>query len=205
MRAARSLAQPSASVHSAFATAATSLRAPLRAAHASTRLAAVPRLAVPVQTSRIRRARGTDLAALVALENCVFTADRLSARQWRHHLRSRSADVLVADRDGSIVGAAVVFFHASHRIARLYSIAIAPEARGAGLGEALLATAERFAVKRGSSAMRLEVRADNVAAQRLYESRDYRRFGIRRGYYEDRADALRYEKALKPARVRAAG
>jgi ribosomal protein S18 acetylase RimI-like enzyme len=69
----------------------------------------------------------------------------------------------------------------------------------------LLATAERFAVKRGSSAMRLEVRADNVAAQRLYERRDYRRFGVRRGYYEDRADALRYEKALKPARVRAAG
>jgi ribosomal-protein-alanine acetyltransferase len=169
------------------------------------RLAAVPRRAATVPTIRIRHACDADLAALVALENRVFSADRLSARQWRHHLRNGSADVLVADGCGALVGAAVVFFHVAHRIARLYSIAIAPEARGAGLGDALLASAERSARKRGSSTMRLEVRADNVAAQRLYERRGYRQFGIRRDYYEDGADALRYEKALAPARVRSPG
>lgn len=152
--------------------------------------------------SRIRPARRADFAALVDLENRVFSADRLSARQWRHHLSSDAASVLVADRDGAAVGAAVVFFHAAHRIARLYSIAVAPEARGSGLGDALLESAERIARRRGSASMRLEVRADNAVAQRLYERRGYRRFGVRRGYYEDGADAMRYEKTLArvPAR-----
>jgi ribosomal-protein-alanine acetyltransferase len=143
------------------------------------------------------------LPALIALENRVFTADRLSARQWRHHLRNASSGVLVAERDGAIAGAAVVFFHALHRIARLYSIAVTPEARGIGLGEMLLAAVEKLARQRGSAAMRLEVRTDNAAAQRLYERRGYRRFGVRCGYYEDGADALRYEKAFAPARLRA--
>lgn len=150
---------------------------------------------------RIRAASARDLAALVALEQRVFVADRLSARQWRHHLANASAGVIVAERDRVIVGAAVVFFHASHRIARLYSIAVAPEARGLGLGESLLASAEQLARRRGSRAMRLEVRTDNAPAQRLYERRGYRRFGVRRGYYEDGADALRYEKALKSVPV----
>jgi ribosomal-protein-alanine acetyltransferase len=164
----------------------------------------VPRLGASPSTGRIRRARAADLAALVALEDRVFATDRLSARQWRRHLRNASADVLVADRGGAIVGAAVVFFRSAHRIARLYSIAVAPEARGTGLGEALLAAAERSARRRGSTAMRLEVRAGNGAARRLYERRGYRRFGVRLAYYEDGADALRYEKVFVPVPVRTA-
>jgi len=151
---------------------------------------------------RIRPARDDDLAALVDLENRVFAIDRMSARQWRRHLGSDSAGILVAERDGTIIGAVVVFFHASHRIARLYSIAVAPDARGSGLGEALLNAAETLARQRSSVSMRLEVRADNGAAQRLYERRGYRRFGVRPDYYEDGADALRYEKAFAPVPAR---
>jgi ribosomal protein S18 acetylase RimI-like enzyme len=126
---------------------------------------------------RIRHARIADLARLVAIENAAFANDRMSARQWRHHLGSPRADVLVAERAGAIVGAAVVFFHARHDVARLYSIAVAREARGAGIGAGLLAAAER-------------------AARRLYERRGYRVIGAKAGYYEDGADAVRYEKAL---------
>jgi ribosomal-protein-alanine N-acetyltransferase len=149
---------------------------------------------------RIRRARIADLPRLVALENAVFATDRMSARQWRHHVLSAKADVLVAERDGEIAGAAIVFFHADHRVARLYSIAVAPAARGVGLGEALLAAAEREARKRGRDRFRLEVRTDNAAARRLYERRGYRAFGAKAGYYEDGSDAVRYEKALSPSR-----
>ena len=145
---------------------------------------------------RIRRARAADLARLVEIENAVFATDRLSARQWRHHVANPEADVLVAERAGAIVGAAVVFFHRGHAIARLYSIAVAPEARGAGIGEKLLAAAERNARRRGRARFRLEVRNDNAAARRLYERRGYRVFGTKAAYYEDGADAVRYEKAL---------
>jgi ribosomal protein S18 acetylase RimI-like enzyme len=150
---------------------------------------------IPAQV-RIRRAREDDHVALVALENSVFSIDRMSARQWRHHLGNSGAEVLVATRDGDIVAAAVLFFRPGSRIARLYSIAVSVRARGVGVGDRLLASAERAARARGCVALRLEVRSDNPAARSLYERRGYVRFGIRKSYYEDGQDALRYEKAL---------
>lgn len=150
---------------------------------------------------RIRRATQSDLAALIELENSSFASDRMHPRQWRRHLDSLSAEVLVATSHGRLLGAAVLFFRAHSRIARLYSIAVAGAARGGGIGEALLAASERAAVRHGCDRLRLEVRADNAAAQRLYERADYRRFGRHRGYYEDGQDALRYEKIVPAFRA----
>jgi [ribosomal protein S18]-alanine N-acetyltransferase len=152
--------------------------------------------ATAAPTIRIRRAVDADRPALVALEHASFTSDRMSARQFRRHLRGSGASVIVAARAKDIVGAAVVFFHASHDIARLYSIAVASSARGVGLGDRLLAAAERAAREHGSASMRLEVRAGNVAARRLYETRGYVAFATKAAYYEDGEDAVRYEKAL---------
>lgn len=145
---------------------------------------------------RIRRATDADLAALVELENASFALDRMSARQLRRHLDSGSARILAATRGSRLAGAAVLFFRRGSRAARLYSIAVAADARGRGIGEALLEAAERAAVRRGCDRLRLEVRVDNAAAQRLYERRGYRRFGRLAAYYEDGHDAWRYEKIL---------
>ena len=90
-------------------------------------------------------------------------------------------------------------FRSGSTLARLYSLAVSPEAAGGGLGRDLLAAVEARATARGSSVLRLEVRAANLAAIRLYERKGYRRFGIHREYYEDGADALRYEKRLSDA------
>jgi ribosomal protein S18 acetylase RimI-like enzyme len=92
----------------------------------------------------------------------------------------------------------VVFFRRNSRVARLYSIAVAHAARGRGLGEALLSAAERTALARGCQRLRLEVRQDNAGAIRLYERLGYRRFGAYSGFYEDGADAWRYERKLGP-------
>lgn len=146
---------------------------------------------------RLRRAASGDLPALVELENTSFQVDRMSARQWRHHLESPAAEVWVAARARRLVGAVVMFFHRRHRIARLYSIAVAADERGRGVGELLLDAAEQAARRRDSRALRLEVRLDNRVAQHLYERHGYRCFATRSGYYEDGGDALRYEKNLK--------
>ncbi|MDR2011439.1 MAG: GNAT family N-acetyltransferase [Rhodanobacter sp.] len=146
----------------------------------------------------IRRAVIGDAAALVELENATFAADRMCARQWRHHLKSASAQVYVATRRLRVVGAAVVFFRRSSRVARLYSIAVAVCERGSGIGEKLLRAVERAARRRGSRVLRLEVRNDNIGAQRLYERHGYRHLGMHRAYYEDGHDARRYEKVLLP-------
>ena len=145
---------------------------------------------------RIRRATINDLAALVELENASFASDRLNARQWRHHLQSLSAYVLVAANEHQLVGGAVLFFRGGTRVARLYSIAIAREMRGRGLGALLLVAGERVARRRGCQRLRLEVRTDNDAARRLYESHGYRRLAVLDAYYEDGATAWRYEKVL---------
>lgn len=146
---------------------------------------------------RVRRAERSDLDDLVALEEASFDSDRLSRAQYRRHLDSDSARVLVASANHRrFLGTAVVFFRRGSAVARLYSIATRSEARGMGVGSALLAAAEDAARQRGCRRLRLEVRVDNQAAVRLYERLGYRRFARVAGYYEDGADAWRYEKAL---------
>lgn len=147
---------------------------------------------------RIRRATLADLPALVALERRAFTTDHLSPRQYRHHITNKSACVLAAVDASGLLGKAVVFFRRNSRVARLYSIAVTHEARGRGVGEALVRAAERAAHTRGCTRLRLEVRQDNGGATRLYERLGYRRFGAYAGFYEDGADAWRYEKELGP-------
>ena len=150
----------------------------------------------PALAVHIRRATIDDLADLVALENSAFAIERMSERQLRRHLESLTAEILVATRERRVVGAAVVFFRRGSDIARLYSIAVAPNQRGNGLGEALLVRVAHSARRRGDRRLRLEVRSDNHAAQRLYERLGYRHFGAHSGYYEDGQDAFRYEKRL---------
>ena len=145
----------------------------------------------------VRRATINDLDDIVALENAAFTSDRVSTRQWRHHLESLSAEVLLAIRERRVVGAAMLLFHRRHRVVRLYSIAVDASERGRRIGERLLHAAELAAARREGRTLRLEVRADNAAAQRLYERNGYRPFGERHGYYEDGTHARRYEKALQ--------
>ena len=145
---------------------------------------------------RIRRATPMDLPALLALERSAFTTDHLSLRQYRQHLISPTAIVLVAVDKTGLLGTALVFFRRESDLARLYSIAVAHDARGRGVGEALLAAVEQAALRRGARRMRLEVRQDNAAAMRLYERGGYTRFAQRPGYYEDGGHAWRYEKKL---------
>jgi ribosomal protein S18 acetylase RimI-like enzyme len=155
---------------------------------------------VPIQPAlRVRRADLADLDALVELEQGSFTHDRLSRRQYRQHLGSSSARVLAARAEGCLVGAAVLFFRRGTQVARLYSLATAAASRGSGVGRRLLQAAEQAARQHGCRGLRLEVRTDNAAAIRLYESAGYARTGRRARYYEDGADAWRYEKPLTAA------
>ncbi len=152
----------------------------------------------PVSASvRVRRAESSDLDDLVALEERTFDSDRLSRAQYRRHLDSDSAQVLVASANHrNFLGTAVLFFRKGSGVARLYSLATQPEARGKGVGSALLEASAHTARRRGCRALRLEVRADNALAISLYERLGFRRIGGYARYYQDGADAWRYEKAL---------
>jgi ribosomal-protein-alanine N-acetyltransferase len=78
-------------------------------------------------------------------------------------------------------------------------LAVAPSARGRGVGGMLL---DRVAVESehlGLRSLYLEVRESNVAARALYESRGFMPVGRRRGYYRSPLeDALLLRRDLGP-------
>ncbi len=150
----------------------------------------------PVVSARLRRGRMSDLDALVALEQAVFTVGVLSRRSLRHFLGSPGAALIVAEASGRLAGYALVLFPPRSRMARLYSIAVAPHVGRRGVGPLLLAAAEQAAERRKRRALRLEVHEHNTRAIARYEKSGYRLFGRHRAYYDDRADALRFEKLL---------
>lgn len=139
-----------------------------------------------------------DLAALAALEAASFVCDGVSRRAMAGFLRSPSALVLLFDdgAGGPLLGHLVLRFHARHRIARVYSIAVAPCAMGQGVGRALVSSAELAAHARGSAAVRLEISVDNAPSQALFRACGYQVFGHYDDYYEDGGAALRLQKTL---------
>ena len=145
---------------------------------------------------KLRRGRVSDLDALIALERAVFTMDVLSRRSFRHFLASRGATVIVAEEDGKLAGYVLVLYPPRSKLARLYSIAVAPHIGRRGVGPLLLAAAEAAARRHGRRRMRLEVHEHNGRAIARYEQSGYRLFGRHRNYYDDRGDALRFDKTL---------
>jgi ribosomal protein S18 acetylase RimI-like enzyme len=145
---------------------------------------------------KLRRGRAGDVDALVALEQAVFSYDVLSRRSFRHFLTAPGATLLIAEHDGKLAGYVLVLYPPRSRRARLYSIAVAPHLGRRGVGTHLLAAAEQAARGRGRRSMRLEVHEYNTRAIGRYEKSGYRLFGRHRRYYDDGADALRFEKPL---------
>jgi ribosomal protein S18 acetylase RimI-like enzyme len=149
----------------------------------------------PVKVN-IRTARRADVERLLAIENTAFAANRLSARSFRRLIGRRTADVLVAECGEAIAGYALVLFRARSSSARLYSIAVAPEFAGCGIGKRLLADAESAAMRRGCSVLRLEVDERNRRALMIYDWAGYAEASRVSDYYEDGGAALRLHKKL---------
>ena len=153
----------------------------------------------PATTSgTLRPARTSDLKALASIEQRNFEGDRISQRQWRYMLTRSHADILVSEDEEGMLGYVLVLYNRATSVARLYSIAVEGRARGKGVSRQLVEAAEGAAWNRGRAYMRLEIRRDNLASQRLFEGQGYRQFGVLDDYYEDHMQALRFEKMLHP-------
>ncbi len=146
----------------------------------------------------IRAAIPGDLDSIEAIEDRSFTADRFSRAALKRLISAQTAAVLVASTGASVTGYAAVLFRKGARVARLYSIAVDPAARGQGVAPALIAAALRTARGRGVTCLRLEVRASNKAGLSLYDRAGFTFLERRPGYYNDGEDAVRLEKRLRP-------
>lgn len=145
----------------------------------------------------IRLATDADIPALVALENNCFDTDKLNATQLRRFIHSKTALVLVLEKEEGIAAYALSLFRKGSSFTRLYSLAVHPDQRGHGYAAAILNAIEAAAQKRACDQVRLEVRHDNHRAIQLYSQAGYEPFGEYECFYEDGADALRMIKRLK--------
>jgi GNAT superfamily N-acetyltransferase len=135
---------------------------------------------------RIRPARPGDVGAVVALVRRLAAFERLrppgpqTARRYRRDGFGRRARfrILVAEQGGAMVAYAFYFFTYSTFEARptlyLEDLFVVPEARGGGVGEALMRRLGRIAARAGCARMEWCVLDWNVGAHRFY-----RRLGAR--------------------------
>jgi ribosomal-protein-alanine N-acetyltransferase len=129
-----------------------------------------------------------DLDAVALIERLCF-GDRWSVNSFKSELANPSSVYHIARLDGRIIG--YIGFWLILDEAHVTAVAVHPDERGRKFGAELVLRALDDCMARGAKWMTLEVRASNIAAQRLYEGFGFTTLGRRKGYYhDDREDAL---------------
>jgi bifunctional N6-L-threonylcarbamoyladenine synthase / protein kinase Bud32 len=134
-------------------------------------------------SARIRQMCLADLPEVLGIERASF------ARPWSEGLfmdelgRTDTRSWLVADSPWGIVGFGGLMQNESD--GHILDLAVRPEARGLGIGRALVSALVERAADIGVLRMTLEVRPSNRAARELYEQAGFHSVGCRPGYYED--------------------
>lgn len=129
------------------------------------------------------------LPQVAALEKLCFPADPWSEAIFRAALDDPATAVLLAENeDGAVLGYAVLYTVLDE--GNLDNIAVAPEYRRQGIGEALLSAVVGFSREHLARLM-LEVRASNAPALALYRKFGFAEVGRRKNYYTaPREDAV---------------
>ncbi|GLI27998.1 ribosomal-protein-alanine acetyltransferase [Agromyces rhizosphaerae] len=142
----------------------------------------------------LRRAAAADLGPIMELERATFANDAWSADSMSRELVDEHGYYLVAtpaDEPDAVVAYAGLLAPRGSGQGDIQTIAVAPGARSAGLGRALMQALLAEAWRRGARDVFLEVRADNPVAQALYRSLGFAELGRRRAYYQpDGVDAI---------------
>ena len=124
---------------------------------------------------------------------------------YRSELEKHEAVMLVARRNhlDALTGRHLSGYIAARIDAdelHVNNIGVWPESRRRGVGGALLGAALEAAARRGAFEAVLEVRASNLAAQRMYERFGFAAVGVRRNYYRAPVeDAKIMTRRLAPA------
>ncbi len=114
----------------------------------------------------VRPARLDEYPAFARLFPMLGTTDPLaSPERWASDLGPQT---LFAERDGLVVG--YLYGQALSTMGYVRHVVVAPEARGAGVGRALMLSAAEVFRDRGCERWCLNVRPDNDPALRLYRS-----------------------------------
>ncbi|MCC7353640.1 MAG: GNAT family N-acetyltransferase [Anaerolineae bacterium] len=124
---------------------------------------------------RLRLAQGSDLAALVALDDAAFDPIWRLDRPGISLYLVTTTHFVVAEQDGVLVGYAVTDARGSE--AQIIRLAVHPTARRQGVGRRLLLDALAHARGENAETAILNTQASNAASQRLYHRLGFREVG----------------------------
>jgi ribosomal protein S18 acetylase RimI-like enzyme len=122
-----------------------------------------------------------------AMQRALSLQARLLGGPWRRLVTALTGPfaVFVAEQDDRVLGCVAV----SGMPPVVSNLAVCPAHRRRGIGRALLAAAEAFAVAHGAERVLLDVRADNAPAVSLYMATGYRVFHRYTAFERDAAGA----------------
>lgn len=137
----------------------------------------------------IRRMREEDLPAVRAIEALSFS-NPWSDNTFRGEIQNTSVSfpMAVVRRPGKPVVAdeevvAYIIYWQILEDVQVNNIAVHPDCRGLGLGEALMRYAIARVLESGATFMTLEVRQSNAPALTLYKKLGFEVMGTRKNYY----------------------
>jgi ribosomal protein S18 acetylase RimI-like enzyme len=143
---------------------------------------------------QFRLALVEDLPSIIKLEQTFDVGDRASKESYKRLLKSKSVWILESNK--IIIGSAIVLIRTNSRIARLYSITVAENLRGQGLGKKIINEIVDKLKNLNYDKLSLEVKESNTQAWKLYESLDFEFIKSIENYYADSSAAKRYVKSL---------
>jgi N-acetylglutamate synthase-like GNAT family acetyltransferase len=123
----------------------------------------------PTSAIRTRSAAAADADAIVALIELNVPSGELLPRS-REFVQLHCDHFIVAERDGRVVGCVHLDEYAPS-LAEVRSLAVAPEAQGAGVGVGLIAALERLARTRGYTTLFAVSNSGDFFRRRGYEER----------------------------------
>lgn len=135
----------------------------------------------------LRAMRWWDIPAVHTIEQQAFGADAWSVEQFWTELAQETRWYVVAESAGHVLGYGGLFCLPPE--ADVQTVAVAPVARGRGIGRALVEAMLGYARSRSCRTMMLEVRDDNAPAIALYGELGFVECARRARYYADGADA----------------
>jgi [ribosomal protein S18]-alanine N-acetyltransferase len=136
-----------------------------------------------------REANAFDLPVFASLDKELFPYSPWSASQYKEEFSSPTRHFVVAvDEEQTIIGYAGVFA-AGCVEADILTVGVVPEHRGKGIAKELMALITDWAISKGSTAMMLEVKTDNLEAIGLYETLGYSKLNVRKDYFGNGLDA----------------
>jgi GNAT superfamily N-acetyltransferase len=111
---------------------------------------------------------------------------------WQARLRSDAAATFLATRDGADVGLATGAPYDD--TAGLFGMFVDPQARGAGVGRALVEAVIEWARSEGHALIRLDVGDHNASAIRLYETCGFLPTGVTSSMPPPRAHVTEHQR-----------